>query len=185
MISVRHTVPPKWTNRKPIFVRGEHMNNKEKNLKNDFRVRLYDLEIVKSLHELMDTGNFDSMNELIGYAIGFGIEKIYLEYGKKKKLPTPALPDELPTNERLIRIERTLAENKIMLEDIFVMQNAAEALLSTIYNVERTQNAGEAVTSELMDSGFLSELPPFIADVKGKLIERIKRKQQKQNKGGE
>ena len=157
------------------------MSEKEKKLKNDFRVRLYDLEIVKSIDELMNTGNFESMNELLGYAIGYGIEKIYLEYGKKKML-SQAIPAELPQDERLRKIERILADIKIMLEDIFVMQNAEEALLSTLYNVERAKNVGEEVTSELMDRGFLSQLPLFVADVKNTLIERLKRKQKKQKK---
>ena len=39
------------------------MSEKGKKLKNDFRVRLYDLEIVKSIDELMNAGNFGSMNE--------------------------------------------------------------------------------------------------------------------------
>lgn len=159
------------------------MTEKEKKLKNDFRVRLYDLEIIKSINELMSTGNFDSVNELLGYAIGYGIEKIYLEYGKRKIL-SQAVPAEIPQDERLQKVEQILADTKIMLEDIFVMQNAEEALLSTLYNVERTKNAGEAITSELMDRGFLSQLPPFVADVKNSLIERLKRKQKKQKKDG-
>ena len=72
-----------------------------------------------------------------------------------------------------------------MLEDIFVMQNAGEAILSTLYNIERTKNSGESVTSDLMDRGYLSQLPPFVEDVKNTLIERLKRKQKKQKKDDE
>ena len=160
------------------------MSEKEKKLKNDFRVRLYDLEIIKSIDELMNTGNFGSMNELLSYAIGFGIEKIYLEYGKKKML-SQAIPGELPPSEQLRKIERDVRDTKIMLEDIFVMQNAGEAILSTLYNVERTKNDGESVTSDLMERGYLSQLPPFVEDVKNTLIERLKRKQKKQKKDDE
>ncbi len=160
------------------------MSEKEKKLKNDFRVRLYDLEIVKSIDELMNAGNFGSMNELLSYAIGFGIEKIYLEYGKKKIL-SQAIPADLPPGEQLRKIERDVRDTKIMLEDIFVMQNAGEAILSTLYNIERTKNSGESVTSDLMDRGYLSQLPPFVEDVKNTLIERLKRKQKKQKKDDE
>lgn len=150
----------------------------EKKLKNYFHVRLYDSEVVKSIDEILATGKFDSANELLGIAIAYGIEKIYVDFGKRKMLANNMPDAELPESERLVKIEQVLHNVKVMLEDIFIMQNCHEALISTIYNVEKFDFAGEgeSVSADLMDSGYYAGLPKFFADIKETLAARFSRK---------
>lgn len=159
------------------------MSDKEKKLKNDFRLRLYDAEVIKSIDELMQTGKFESYNDLLGYALGYGIEKVYLEYGKKKMLTQPINAEE-PQSERLKKMERQIADIKVLLEDNFIMQTCQEAMVATIYNVERADFAGErnTVSPELMDSGYFAGLPEYYQHIKDVLTERFNRKLQNTKK---
>lgn len=150
-------------------------------LKSKFLVRLYDTVVIESIAELMQTGKFENYNDLLGYAIGFGIEKIYLEFGKKRALANPFEVD-MPIEERLNLIDRKLAEARIMQEDMFILSNGLEILISTVYNTLRAEAAGEEVTPELIDSGFFSTLPEFYRVIKDTMIERSKKKTQKENK---
>ncbi|MDE5722000.1 MAG: hypothetical protein K2I30_04575 [Clostridia bacterium] len=159
------------------------MKNKQEfeKVKNEFKIRLYDTEVIKSIAELMQTGKFESYNDLLGYAISFGIEKIYLEFGKKRALTNPFEVD-MPMEERLNLIDRKLAEARIMQEDMFILSNGLEILISTVYNTLRAEAAGEEVTPELIDSGFFSTLPEFYRVIKDTMIERSKKKTQKEKK---
>lgn len=153
---------------------------KPEKIKNSFYLRLYDTELCKSIEELMQTKRFESCNDLLGYAVSIGIEKIYLEYGKKRALPKPQ-DAVTPPDERLNEIAHQLAEIKVQLEDVFIISNSQEVLTATLYNVLHAKANGEAVSAELMDSGFFSNLPAFFLEIKDKLIERAKRKAQKRS----
>lgn len=153
---------------------------KPEKVKNEFKIRLYDTQLIKSIEELMQTKRFESYNDLLSYAVGIGIEKIYLDYGKRRAFQSP--PDAvIPSDERLNRLEHILAELKVMLEDIFIVSNSQEILTATIYNVLRSEAEGETVSAELMDSGFFSNLPEFFLEIKDKLIERSKKKARKRS----
>ena len=159
------------------------MKDKQKpeKFKNTFLVRIYDTEVLKSIYELLETNKFKDKNDLLSYAIGFGIEKIYLEFGKKRALTNP-FEVEMPVEERLNLIDRKLAEARIMQEDMFILSNGLEILISTVYNTLRAEAAGEEVTPELIDSGFFSTLPEFYRVIKDTMIERSKKKTQKEKK---
>lgn len=80
----------------------------EKKHKNSFHIRIYDVELLKSLNELFETGKYESMNELINCALGVGVEKIYLEFGKRKLFTQAREIPEVPEGKRLDKIETRL-----------------------------------------------------------------------------
>lgn len=153
----------------------------EGKIKNSFHIRVYDLEIAKSIEELMKTGDFDTANELLGKAVAIGIEKIYLEYGKHKRLTKLESP-EIPEGKRLDKIEVKLEKQRIMQEDMFILMNSIEAIVASILNVQRAEVNGEAVSGELIDSGYLSKLPPAYLEIKDNLVARFNRKLAKEQK---
>lgn len=149
----------------------------QKKHKNDFRVRLYDIEVVKSIEELMDTSDFESANELLGRAIAIGVEKIYLEYGKRKRIAQAIPNPEMPETVRLDRIEHAIAKLRVLQEDMYIVMNSVEALTASIYNVHRANVRGEALNEELMDNyGYMSELPEAYREIKNNLLKRFNRR---------
>lgn len=159
-------------------------NNSQKNHKNDFRVRLYDVEVVKSIGELMESGDFESANELLGRAITIGIENIYLEYGKRKRL-SQAIPNpEMPETVRLDRIEHELAKVRVLEEDMYILMNSIKAITASIYNVHLANVKGEPLNEELMNNyGYMSELPEAYREIEDNLLKRFNRKLGKKNEG--
>ena len=156
----------------------------QKKHKNDFRVRLYDVEVVKSIEELMGTGDFGSANELFGKAVAIGIEKIYLEYGKRKRL-AQAIPDlEMPEKVRLDRIEHELGKVRILEEDMYILLNSIKAVVASIYNVHRANVKGEALNEEILNNyGLMAELPEAYREIEDNLLKRFDRRLGKKNEG--
>ena len=155
-------------------------DDSQKKHKNDFHVRLYDIEVVKSIDELMKTGDFGTSNELLGKAVAIGIEKIYLEYGKRKRL-AQAIPNlEMPESVRLDRIEHELGKVRVLEEDMYILMNSVKALVASIYNVHRANVKGEALNEELLDNyGFMSELPEAYREIEDNLLKRFNRRFEK------
>ena len=78
------------------------MKKTQDKLKNAFWLRIYDVDTLQSIHELIETKQFDSMNDLLNQAVRAGIEKIYLDYGKRRALPSGYAPtSEAQPNARL------------------------------------------------------------------------------------
>lgn len=150
-------------------------------VKNAFLVRLYDVETVRSIEELMQTGKYDSMNKLMNCAINFGIEKIYLEFGKRKLLPESTEIPEMPESKKIDRVERELKKVRVLEEDMFILMNSIEALVASTYNVQSAVLKGEEVSAELLDSGYLASLPAAYKEIKDNLVERFNRKLTKEN----
>lgn len=151
------------------------VNKKEDRKKNSFFVRIYDDDLLTSIIELNNTGQFSSTNELLTQALAIGIEKIYLTFGKKKSLSTsiePTVPTTQKIDELLYRVENM----ELTSNDLFVMMSVLEVMITTLYNVEAAKSDGEAVSAELMDSGYYSALPVRYQEIKDKLIKRIERK---------
>ena len=117
-------------------------DEKQKKFKNSFHLRIYDLETLKSVNELIQTGTFDSANDLLNRAVQLGIEQIYLEYGKKKALAPPPTINE-PDSSKLDTAVHILRENEVLTQDIFIMMNVIESLSATVLNVMRASNNGE------------------------------------------
>lgn len=150
--------------------------DKEKNIKNNsFKLRIYDDDLLTSLNELYKTGQFESMNDLLNRGLSIGIEKLYLEFGKRKALADPIEPSpniSAQLNSLLARHK----ENSLTLDDIFVMMSCIETMIATLYNIEIAHTRKEPVNIELIESGYLSTLPTSLKAVKDQMIKRMERK---------
>ncbi len=152
------------------------MRDNKKN--NAFYVRVYDDDVLTSLYELIDTKQFDSMNDLMNQALSIGIEKIYLTFGKRRAL-TSAIEPVIPNAENTKEVLHKLKSMELTINDLFVILNVLEVMITTLYNVEVAKNTGESVSAELMDSGYFSTLPEQYQSIKDTLIRRIEKKNQK------
>lgn len=148
----------------------------DKQFGNSFHLRVKDAEVLKSLNELFATGKFESMNDLLNQAIGIGLEKIYLEFGKRKALAQPLQVPEVPDSQKLDDLDHKLNQLRLLQEDNFILLSSVEGLAASIYNVQRAGVKGEALTEELIDSGHLASLPPTYQEIKDRLTERLNRR---------
>lgn len=153
------------------------MATKNETKKNNFHVRVYDEEILTSIYELVGTGSFESMNDLLNRALGKGIEEIYKIYGKRKSLGTVPMPENNVSEELLKRFKHT----EMTLDDVFVLMSVLEMLVTSLYNVQRALIAGEAISAELLDSGYFAELPRNLKEIKDELISRKAKKNTKKD----
>lgn len=154
--------------------------NSSKKYTNSFHLRIYDMELLKSLNELLDTKKYESMNELLNSALAIGMEKIYLEFGKRKIFAFPNEFPEMSDEGRIDRVEHQLEKVKILTEDMYILMNSIEALTASIFNVQRASLKGEPLNEELLDSGYLAELPDTYREIKANLVSRFSRKLSKE-----
>ena len=162
------------------------MNKKQSNqIKNSFHLRIYDAEVLKSLNELFEAGGYESMNELLNYALGVGAEKIYLEFGRRKLLTQPLAFPEKSDGRKLDDVLHELSKQRLMQEDMFILMNSIEAIVSSIFNMHRAGVVGEPLSAELIDSGYFNTLPDNFREIKDSLIKRFNRKLSKEQKKGE
>ncbi len=152
------------------------MSKEKKDVKNNsFKVRVYDDDLLTSLNELYTTGKFESMNDLMNRALAIGVEKMYLEFGKRKALPEKMDPEpNLPA--QLGMMMGKIHENSLNLDDIFVMMNCIETMVATLYNIQLAQVKREPISTELIESGYLSTLPVSMQAVKDQMIRRLDRR---------
>lgn len=146
--------------------------------RNSFWLRVYDNDVLTSIYELIDTKQFDSMNDLLGRAVAIGIEKIYAEFGKRKALSSPIAP-AVPDDRKIDEAIKRLREMELTVNDVFVMMSIIETMTTTLYNIEAAKSKGEPVSAELMDSGFFAELPKSFQEVKDTLIRRMEQKKKR------
>ena len=59
------------------------------------------------------------------------------------------------------------------------MMSVIEMLVTTLYNNEAMKLKGEEVNIELMESGFMAQLPENIQQVKDAITKRLSRKEKK------
>lgn len=153
--------------------------------KNSFHLRIYDAEVLKSLNELFEVGDYESMNELLNDALRVGAEKIYLEFGKRKLLTQPLAFPEKSDGKKLDDVLHEQSKQKLMQEDMFILMNSIEAIVSSIFNMQRAGVVGEPLSAELIDSGYYNALPDNFREIKDSLIKRFNRKLSKEQKKGE
>lgn len=152
------------------------MSKKEKDVKNNsFKIRVYDDDLLTSINELHLTGQFESMNDLMNRALAIGIEKMYLEFGKRRALPDMADPNP-NVSAQLVMMANKIHENSLNLDDIFVMMNCIETMVATLYNIQLAQVKKEPVSTELIESGYLTTLPASMQAVKDQMIRRLDRR---------
>ena len=143
---------------------------------NSFHVRIYDDELLTELYALAELKEFSSMNELMNTALSIGIEKMYLDRGKRKSFAESKSQPTTPT-ANFDEMLKKLKGAELTLDDIFVMMNVMEMLLTTLYNNEVMKIKGEPVGIELLESGYMAQLPENIQQVKDKLIRRLSKKE--------
>lgn len=147
--------------------------------KNSFWVRVYDEDLLSSIYELFGTKQYESMNDFLTKMVAIGVEKTYLTFGKRKAFSNEIAPEE-STAALLKEISMRLKSIELTADDIFVMLNISEMLGATLYNLAAMQMDKEPVNRELLDSGYLSQLPTHLQSVKDQLTLRIaKKKEQK------
>ena len=157
---------------------GDTMTKTQENYKNAFWLRVYDVETLKSIYELYDTKQFESMNDLLNRAVRAGIEKMYIDYGKRGALKAPtAVP--VQDSQKLDEIEKKLKEMSYPLDDVLVLMSMVEMITSTLYNIEVARLKGEAVSADLLESGYFSALPANLQEIKDRLIARMEKKKRK------
>lgn len=165
------------------------MNKKQSTqLKNSFHLRVYDAEVLKSLYELKEAGNYEIMNELLNDVLRLGAEKMYLEFGKRKLLTRSLAFPEKTDGKKLDDVLHELGKQKLMQEDMFILMNSIEAIVSSIFNMHRAGVIGEPLSAELIDSGYYNTLPDNFREIKDGLIKRFNRKlsiEQKKGANGE
>ena len=159
------------------------MRKEKKNTrKNEFKVRIYDDDVLTSIDELLGTKDFSSTNDLLNQAVERGINEIYQAYGKAKKLSAPLdINTDGNTHTHMRDIKNKLSRIALTIDDLFVLLSTNEALLSTVFNVVMAHENGEIVSEESIEQGGYSDLPQFIKTVREKIIlglERTKEKEQ-------
>lgn len=137
---------------------------KENTRKNEFKLRVYDDEMLTSIYELMGSGRFGSMNDLLNLALGRGVDELYMAYGKKKALEPVEAPEN--TEHALRQIRTKLDALGSTCDDVFVMMNVLETLTAMLYNVERAVRNGEQVSDEMLEQGLFADLPSWVQEVK-------------------
>lgn len=154
----------------------------KKKFKNSFHIRIYDTETLKSLNELLETNNYESMNELLNSAINIGVEKIYLAIGKRKLLNNSS-EIKVGDSKKLDELKLEVKKVRTLEEDMYILMNSIKALTASIYNVQRAVANGETVSVEMLDNyGYMSTLPDTYREIEDKLIARFNRSLTKQEK---
>lgn len=152
-------------------------------IKNEFKLRIYDAQTAQSVDELVKSGRFGSANELLNAALQIGVEKIYIEAGKRKLLTTEkTVVDGMPDGRVLDKILRKTQANGVLLEDMFVMLSSIEALTASLYNALIYKTRGESVSEELLNSGYLAELPDSYREIRDRLVDSYEKKLRKGDK---
>lgn len=161
------------------------MNEKQaKKNKNSFHLRIYDVEVLKSLNELFEVGGYKTMNELLNYVLSVGTEKIYLEFGKRKLFTQSFSYPEKSDSKKLDDIHHELGKQKLMQEDMFILMNSIEAIVASVFNMQRANAVGDPLSAELIDSGYFNTLPDVFKDIKDNLVARFNRNLSKEQKKG-
>ncbi len=157
------------------------MSNKEKDTKiNAFKVSVYDDKLINKIKELYKIGQYESVNDLLNRALAIGIEKMYAEFGKPKTFANP-IESNSNSSAQFGILMNNIYENSLTQDDLFVIMNCVEAMVATLYNIQLAQIKKDTVSIELIESGYLSTLPPSMQAVKNQMIRRLERKRSMNN----
>ncbi len=143
--------------------------------RNQFPLRIYHEDVLITLEELYATNHFESMNDLLCRVVKIGAEELYKQFGKRRALGGDEFAgDNLRSKlDELTHYER---RTSLTVDDIFVMLNVLETMITTLYNIEHARIRGEQVSTELMDVGYYAQLPTDFQAVKDELINRMNKK---------
>ncbi len=144
---------------------------KEQNIRNDFHIRVHDVDVAKTIDELLNTNQFDNANVLLNAAVAIGVESLSYTYGLRKSKSKPSTSDNSDDNEK-IDILTNLVKGLVRdISELLIGSNIQELLTALCFNMQYEKDVkGTKITSEMLESGILYELPDFIENVKATVV---------------
>ncbi len=124
-----------WTTRKPRFSEKNTMK-KEQNIRNDFHIRVHDVDVAKTIDELLNTNQFDNANVLLNAAVAIGVESLSYTYGLRKSKSKPSTSDNSDDNEK-IDILTNLVKGLVRdISELLIGSNIQELLTALCFNMQ-------------------------------------------------
>ena len=144
---------------------------KEQNIRNDFHIRVHDVDVAKTIDELLNTNQIDNANVLLNAAVAIGVESLSYTYGLRKSKSKPSTSDNSDDNEK-IDILTNLVKGLVRdISELLIGSNIQELLTALCFNMQYEKDVkGTKITSEMLESGILYELPDFIENVKATVV---------------
>lgn len=141
---------------------------KETKIRNDFHIRVHDVDVAKAIEELMNTNQFDNANVLLNMAVAIGVENLLYTYGLKKSKSKPTVSDDNDKIDILINLVKGITRD---VGELLIGANIQELLTALCFNMQYEKDIkGTKITSEMLESGILYELPSFIENVKSTVV---------------
>lgn len=141
---------------------------KETKIRNDFHIRVHDVDVAKAIEELMNTNQFDNANVLLNTAVAIGIESLLYTYGLKKSKSKLTVTDDSDKIDILTSLVKGLVRD---VSELLIGTNIQELLTALCFNMQYEKDVkGTKITSEMLESGILYELPSFIENVKSTVV---------------
>lgn len=141
---------------------------KETKIRNDFHIRIHDVDVAKAVEELMNTNQFDNANVLLNTAVAIGVESLSYTYGLKKSKSKLTVSDDNEKIDLLINLVKGITRD---VGELLIGANIQELLTALCFNMQYEKDIkGTKITSEMLESGILYELPNFIENVKSTVV---------------
>ncbi len=141
---------------------------KETKIRNDFHIRVHDVDVAKAIEELMNTNQFDNANVLLNAAVAIGVETLSYTYGLKKSKSKLTVSDDNDKIDILTSLVKGLVRD---VSELLIGANIQELLTSLCFNMQYEKDVkGTKITAEMLESGILYELPSFIENVKSTVV---------------
>ena len=108
---------------------------------------------------------------LLNAAVAIGVESLSYTYGLRKSKSKPSTSDNSDDNEK-IDILTNLVKGLVRdISELLIGSNIQELLTALCFNMQYEKDVkGTKITSEMLESGILYELPDFIENVKATVV---------------
>jgi len=143
----------------------------EKKLKNEFYLRIKDVDLLEDFLALLDTKKYTNANELLNVCLAKSLPILYEEMFEKqiKKSKKNEKVDVDTEN-----LDKSIAGVEKLLHQIFVKNFMIERLLSVLYNSEYYRSKGIKLEAQHFENRVLEELPEGLAEMEQELIKHLK-----------
>ena len=145
---------------------------KEK-LKNEYRLRIKNKDILEEFCKLLDSKVYSSANDLLNDCVKRALPSIFEDkFGKlarreKRDQERGGVSGEIAEIiERVGMIERLLSQ-------VFVKNFMGEKLMSVLYNIEYFKSKGIKIETQHFDNRVLEELPDSLAVLEQEMIRQL------------
>ena len=109
---------------------------KEQNIRNDFHIRVHDVDVAKTIDELLNTNQFDNANVLLNAAVAIRVESLSYTYGLRKSKSKPSTSDNSDDNEK-IDILTNLVKGLVRdISELLIGSNIQELLTALCFNMQ-------------------------------------------------